>query len=113
MEKMDAQALFALAEIKILNMFEMVNPYWPRHPDYYKTIINSPWWLAQTKFGMIMIGWRKRVICINWENTNVHKEITADDVTKNDVMVHAWNKEKALEYLISLRKELEALPSPQ
>lgn len=113
MKKEEAAGLFTLAGITVLAMYELVNPYWPRDPNYYKTIIESPWWLIKTKYGNIQIGWRKRVICINWADSNLRKEITADDVTKNEIFVHAWSNEKALEYLTAMKAEMDKLPLPQ
>jgi hypothetical protein len=70
--------------------------------------MRNPWWLVKTPAGMIEIGWRKRVISIDWTDTNVRTTITSDDVTKSTTMVHAWSIEKALEYLKALRAAMKA-----
>ncbi len=75
-------------------MYRLVNQYDPERED--------PWWLVKTKHGLIEIGWRKRVISIDWSETPIQKIITEDDVTKSETMVHAWSVNKAIEYLISL-----------
>ena len=62
----------------------------------------DPWWLVRTSRGLIKIGWRKRVINIDWSDTNLRVIVTPDDVTKSVVMVHAWSEEKAVEYLKAL-----------
>lgn len=113
MKKEEVAGLFVLAGINVKKMWEIRNKYWPNHPDYAKIITENPWWLVQTDAGMIEIGWRKRVISINWEDTAIRKEITKDDVTKELDMVHAWNNEKALEYLTALGKEIKNLSLPQ
>lgn len=51
---------------------------------------------------MLIIGWRKRVIQIDWKDCDVKLDVTADDVTKDDFNVHAWSTEKAVEYLKAL-----------
>lgn len=58
-----------------------------------------PWFVVTTRVGRIQIGWRKRVISINWSETAVRKIVTADNVTKDDRTVHAWNLEDAAKYL--------------
>jgi hypothetical protein len=113
-KKEEAAGLFTLAGIQVLAMYELVNPYWPRNSNYYKTIVESPWWLVKTKYGNIQIGWRKRVICIDWADiAPLRKVITADDVTKDLDSIHAWSNEKALEYLTALGKEIKNLSLPQ
>ena len=69
------------------------------HPVYFTT----PWLEVTTSKGPIIIGWRKRVISINWSKS----EITAkaeelfkeEDTTKYDRLIHAWSYEKAVDYL--------------
>lgn len=101
MNEEQARALFVLAGIEVQSIHRIENKYWPE--SYIELRSKSPWWLAQTPVGLIQIGWRKRVISINWENTSVRQVVTADDVTKDDTGVHAWSYIKALEYLTTLR----------
>lgn len=101
------QALFLLAGIQVANCFELANGYWPKHETYAEVRDASPWWLVRTQDGdLIQIGWRKRVIAINWGATEFKGIITPDDVTKNEEMVHAWGCVKALEYLTELGSSL-------
>ena len=86
-----------------------MNQYWPRTENYWDLVFKNPWWLIKTEFGLIRIGWRKRVITIDWSDTDVRKIITEDDTTKEEHMVHAWTVEKAVEYLKALKKELVAV----
>ncbi len=109
MKKEEVAGLFALAGFKILAMFEVMNQYWPRTPEYHKLLMENPWWLVKTEYGLIMIGDRKRVTNIEWSDTKFRGTVTSDDVTKNDIFVHAWNNEKALSYLTELRKQLSYL----
>ena len=97
-----------LQKVKLLACFG-------NEPIYVKPIPNGycsraccehlPWFLVTTKIGVIKIGWRKRVINIDWSETEVRKIISDDDVTKDETMIHAWAYEKAAEYLGVLLNE--------
>lgn len=104
-------ALFLLAGIKVLGTDEIPNQYWPRTPDYLEIRDKSPWWLVYTEFGTIKIGWRKRVIEIDWRRLELGGGkaavfVTQDDVTKDDYHVHAYSELKAVEYLHALKCHL-------
>lgn len=62
-----------------------------------------PWFVVTTKRGKITIGWRKRVININWEGSTIEQQASDlfpnEDVTKYDRNIHAWGLEKAKEYI--------------
>lgn len=60
----------------------------------------------KTPKGLIQIGWRKRVISIDWSDTGIRRVVTEDDVTKDDTMVHAYSYAKALAYLTALATDL-------
>lgn len=92
--------LVKLSGIKFDKTWEMANNYWP--DAYAENRNNSPWLLVRTPRGMIYLGWRKRVIEINWSDTDIRQIITEDDVTKGDYLVHAWGIVKALEYLTKI-----------
>lgn len=62
-----------------------------------------PWFEITTRQGIIVIGWRRRVISIDWSKSDI-KATTDDlfrkeDVTKERRLIHAWSYEKAKEYL--------------
>ena len=108
MTKIEVAGLFVLAKIDVLDMFEIKNKYWG---DINPVIsAKEPWWLVKTNYGLVEIGWRKRVISINWRDTKVRKVITSDDTTKEDTYVHAWTIAKALEYLTELSNQLKLIP---
>jgi len=98
----DFLSILHLAGFTTYRWWELANQYWPLHPDFDN--VREPWWLFQTPIGLIEIGWRKRVISIDWSTTEIRKIVTQDDVTKNETLVHAWSVEKAIEYLKELRK---------
>lgn len=79
-------------------IWELPNQYWP--PAYQELRAIYPWWLVKTKFGLITIGWRKRVISIDWKHTKLRMEVTKDDVTKGTYYVHVHDK--MFEYLRTL-----------
>lgn len=100
------EALFTLAKIPIIKKWDLVNRYWPDVIQRREGM--SPWYLIKTQWGLIMIGWRKRVINIDWEDTGLKAEdLTKDEVTKWPEGVHAYGEEKALEYLKTLKYRLE------
>jgi hypothetical protein len=102
MTKDIVQALFLLANIEVTNLYEIANDYWPDHTDYADVRRNHPWWLVKTNYGLIKIGWRKRVIQIDWSDTRIRQEVTKDNVTSSNEIVHAWTYAKAVEYLTAL-----------
>jgi hypothetical protein len=70
-----------------------------------------PAWLVKTRFGLIEVTPRKRVLAIEWAETPARIIITEDDVTKHLSLVHAYTTTEALKYLTALRIELERLVS--
>ena len=68
-----------------------------------------PWFIVTTKKGRIKVGWRTRVINIDWKNSTVshsYKELFPDqDVTKGDWYIHAWGKETAQAYIAILLED--------
>ncbi len=113
------KALFLLAGFKIESSYELANDYWPDCPEYADIRRRSPWWLVKTEYGLIEIGWRKRVINIDWFDTPYRSGVskfadgrdiqilTSDEVTKDESMVHAYGYHKALQYLGELRHRLQ------
>lgn len=108
------QALFALADIDILGLNCVPNPY--NHSGR-----SGDKWLVNTKHGVISIHWRRRVLEIDWSGTALRypqqdqfgrediqddKAFTHDDVTQSDTYVHAWGYGKAVSYLIHLKQRI-------
>jgi hypothetical protein len=95
------KAIFALAGIPIFGEpLKLQNAYHQGHDKVYY----HPWWFVKTPYGWIEIGWRKRVISIDWQHTNIRGIVTTDDLTKGDDYVHAYSEAKAIEYLTELRR---------
>jgi len=101
--------------------------------EYWKEDTAEPWCLARTPFGTLKIGWRKRVLNIDWSavlnerlakidkldldtrydaRAALHKTIDAntlfpnEDVTRWETGIHAWGAEKAVEYLKVIREKV-------
>lgn len=86
-------SLFKLSNITVLKHWSLTNQYNG----------SEPWLLVKTQFGLIKIGWRKRVINIDWSDTEI-KYIVEDDVTKDETFAHAYGYEKAITYLTELNR---------
>lgn len=67
-----------------------------------------PWFVVTTAVGRIQIGWRKRVISIDWEDTKGTATsghlFAEENVTKGDHMIHAWSIEDAKRYVAAIIK---------
>lgn len=98
MREDQAKAIFLLSGIELFSLVPVANPY-----SGYSHLFNGPWWNCQTDIGPVTIGWRKRVISIDWEQGPLRYIVTEDSVTKDDRMVHAWHYYKAVEYLHNLK----------
>jgi len=65
-----------------------------------------PWFIVTTPVGRIKIGWRKRVISIDWTDTRGTKTadelFSSEDVTKEHRLIHAWDISKAREYIAKI-----------
>lgn len=68
-----------------------------------------PWFYVDTMVGRFLIGWRKRVINIDWSNTKKDLSTLFEDVqdTKGPDHIHAYSPEKASEYLCRIRAAME------
>lgn len=105
MSEAEARGIFTLAGLDIERLMVLVDGYGypPSDERFFETPPQQVWWFVKTALGWIEIGWRKRVIQIDWTDTALRGSVTPDDVTKSDSMVHAWSVEKAIEYLRALQ----------
>lgn len=86
---------------------EIPNEYWGGdHPAG----ILDPWLLITTKIGVFKVGWRKRVIVLDWEKTDIGTSVNArdtfrgEDTTKDWTSIHCWGYDKLGEYVTALFK---------
>lgn len=98
------KAVFLLADIEIKSFHQLPNGYCGD-----QCCSHRPWGLAETKYGLIKIGWRKRVISIEWptEAEVNGKNVKSKDeewITHWEAGVHAYGWAKAVEYLSEFAK---------
>ena len=97
MTREQVEAIFLLSGIKLYSAM----PF----PNGYSSIFREPWWQCTTDIAPITIGWRKRVISIDWsQETKLRSIVTKHDVTKEPTMVHAYSYADAVSYLAELRR---------
>jgi hypothetical protein len=111
MTEEEVRSVFTLAGINVVKLWKTDNQY--QGSSYRTNPDIPPWWLVQTTVGIVVIGWRSRVIEIDWSDTDIYfndeKPITKDEVTKTNTYVHAYGLTKAVEYLTALRKEFSSV----
>ena len=98
-------ALLALFGDNKIYVKEIPNQYYPDSV--------FPWFTVYTTKGPIRIGWRKRVINIDWSESNIPhfpedlfagEDTTIGSRVLEDRYIHAWGYEKAKEYIDKLLK---------
>jgi hypothetical protein len=100
---------FKDADFRLIHMDAVPNQYWGGGTPI---ALGDPWYIVTTPMGRFEIGWRKRVIHLDWKYTTIaHAPLAAiaemfqdEDVTKWNTGIHAWGYEKLTRYLIKLRK---------
>lgn len=93
--------LFRAAGLKIKHV-EVVNNQYSGDVFYYK----YPWVIVTTEKGPLKIGWRKRVINLDWSESDIKSNgevlFSEEKTTKGDRYVHCWGYNKAAEYIKKL-----------
>jgi len=88
--------IFKEAGIEIVKIANIRN-------QYCDCIECSPWLTVTTKKGDITLGWRKRVINIDFgamnDTVDIPTVFAKEDVTTSSNSIHAWGKDKCVEYL--------------
>ncbi len=104
-EEKKFREIFEKAGFKVSKMTQLPNQYCPCEKC-------APWYDVETEFGTVRIGWRKRVINIDWNKLSSTKTFPhlfeKEDVTKWEDGIHAWSWEKAEDYLSHIHKHLSA-----
>lgn len=104
-----AQAQAQEEKEKLFACFPLAPVLFEPIPNRYCSLAcceHLPWFKATGNRGIITIGWRKRVIVIDWSESLV--QIPAEQlfpdykVTKYDRLIHAWSYEQAQEFLAKI-----------
>lgn len=104
----EARAMFLVVYLPVLKIWRLPNQYdvynknegeeYTRDNAVYRE--SRPSWLVKTPVGLIQLNLRKRVLEIDWSDTQL--PVTpglGDATTKSEFYIHAWTKLKAVEYL--------------
>lgn len=102
MKFLEVQELLTNAGFELFMLKPIANEYWPDDTDHADIRMANPWWIATTEYGDIKIGNRKRVINIDWRESDIRGIVTPHNVTKDLTMVHAPTSAAAIEYLAEL-----------
>ena len=101
---MELTQLFTDAGFEVVYVKEIDNQY-SNDACYYA----YPWVVVTTRGGPITLGWRKRVLKLDWAESDITadgRELFKDEsTTKDERYVHCWGKDKAVEYLKKLLME--------
>jgi len=102
-EERKIRDIFEKAGFQVVKMTSMLNQYCPCDKC-------APWFDVETEFGTVRIGWRKRVINIEWDRLDSKEAFLYlfhdEDVTKGNDGIHAWGWDKAEDYLSRLHNHL-------
>ena len=102
-EREEFTEIFSKAKAVPATLNEIPNEYCP-------CIVCGPWFIASFPFGDIKIGWRKRVINIDWSTCkrDLSDLFKDENVTKGAGFIHAWGDEKAAEYMQRIHAALSS-----
>lgn len=96
----------ALERVSLISCFPTPLVYVRSIPNEYYETKMFPWLLVTTTKGHIKIGWRKRVIVIDWSDSDVKVKakdlFQGEETTMDGTMIHAWGYDKAKEYLTKI-----------
>lgn len=99
------EGIYRSAGVEAIYMEPLPNGYCPD-----PCCLNKPWFRVTSRIGHVVIGWRKSVISIDWNDSTVKESgedlFPAEDVTRWGTGVHAWGVAKATEYIRRLHGPL-------
>jgi hypothetical protein len=111
--KPETQAAVVEEKTKLLEVFGdekiWVQPVENRYHGDSPHGMLFPWFDVTTRYGIFLIGWRKRVVHLDWSRTLIKKDaetlFPTEDVTKMACMIHAWGYGKLKQYMDVLLQE--------
>ena len=84
--------------------------------EYYRSEYSEPWYIFYTSKGPLKVGWRKRVIHLDWSGfpakMSASELFPSEDVTKGPHYIHAWGFEKLERYVKVLLNESSSKSGP-
>lgn len=97
--KVEIADIYQRAGVEAIYMEPLRNGYCPE-----PCCLNKPWFRVTSKIGHVVIGWRKRVISIDWKDTVLKdrsgEELFPDEkVTRLETGIHAWGVDAAVKYI--------------
>lgn len=108
----EMESIFTAAGVSPIHMRAIANEYCGR-----SCCVHKPWYVVTSKLGPIKIGWRKRVIVIDWQDSDMvldGEALFADvDVTKGKRFIHAYGDSRASEFIkrLAIAHSARALPA--
>lgn len=103
------RALLLLAGVPYTAEFEIKNGY---HGYSSDPIYCQPWLMIMTKWGAVKIGWRKRVINIDWRDSNYPDALVEPPeswITHDKGFIHCYGYEQAITALKGMMARFERL----
>lgn len=95
--------IYKVAGIEAIYMEQLPNGYCSR-----PCCLNRPWFRVTSRIGHVVIGWRRRVISIDWKDSMVkatgEELFPVELVTRFETGIHAWDALKAAEYIARLHQ---------
>ncbi len=97
-EKQYFQDIFTKAGFKDITLAETKN-------EYCSCEHCAPWYVIYADKLYFLIGWRKRVISIEIDDSliDLTRLFAAEETTKGTQNIHAWGRKKCVEYLRTIR----------
>lgn len=106
MDELLIMAFIRMLGESAVSIERLPNGYCGDNPHNCEICSDRPWWKVTFKnVGPITIGWRKRVINIDWSETGHSLDpdkINEREVTKSSTMIHAYGYAEALSNLTAI-----------
>lgn len=106
MDELLINAFIRMVGEKVISLKRLPNGYCGDDSKSCTICAERPWWEIEfVNVGPIVIGWRKRVINIDWSKTGRKLDpdkITESDTTKEPTYIHAWSYGDAINYTRSI-----------
>ncbi len=97
----------------VIGFFEEIPNRYGRPDDAF--YVNEPWYKIHTLFGVLIVGWRKRVMNIDWSGmlTVPNGKVLFPNEGQTTVgkdYIHVWTPEKGREYINKIFEYCQSCP---